>query len=438
MNPIKSVVQKLSNIKSWFLKTPLRNKLIIIAVIISALWFGIPRIISTNQQQPQYQTAQAEKGTLIVSVAASGQVSAVNSASVTTQTSGVINKVYVKNNQPVKTGDQIAAVDLDMDGKQRAAQALASYQNAKISLDNARNNLYSLQSDMFTKWKVYMDLAQSGSYQNSDGSPKTDQRALPQFFSPMDDWLATEAKYKEQQSVIQQAQTSLNSAWASYQQSSPTIYAPISGTINGLSLQPGSVLTAQTGSSGSSTAQRIANVKTDAMPTITVNLTQVDAPKIKIGNQATLTLDAFPGKTFTGNVISIDTIGIISSGVTTYPAFIQLDTGAEEIFPNMSAQANIITQTKDNIILVPQSAVQTQNEQSLVQVLKNGNPQIVSVETGLASNSQIEIISGLAEGDIVITSVIQSTAASQRSNQTPSSFGALGGGGGAFRRTGGN
>lgn len=285
-----------------------------------------------------------------------------------------------------------------------------------------------------------MDTAQSSAYQNPDGTPKTDQRQLTDFTTKNDDWLSAEAKYKNQEGVVAAAQTSLSSAWASYRQASPVIYAPISGTISGLSLQVGSVLTAQTSTTGSSTSQRIANIKTAAAPSITVNLTEIDVPKIKIGNKATVTLDALSGKTFTGKVVSVDTTGSVSSGVTTYPAVIELDNDNGSIYPNMSAQANIITRIKNDVLLVPLASVQTQNGQSFVRVMQNGQVVQKSVETGLSSTTQTEIISGLSEGDnVVISSVSPSSGSGSSAGTSP--FGLFGGGrnagGGAVRRIGG-
>lgn len=415
----------------WFIRSSLLTKLVCIAIILGLGWFTFSKLATNNPKTPQYQTAIVENGTLIVSITGSGTVSSANSATVTTQTSGVVKKLFVENGQEVKSGDQIAEVDLDMDGKQRAAQALASYQSAKNSLDNANATYYSLQSTLYSNWKTYMDISQSSTYQNSDGSAKTENRVLTPFTISQDDWLAAEAKFKNQQGVIGQAQTSANSAWASYQLASPIIYAPITGTISGLSLQIGSVLTALTGSSGNSTAQRIANIKTSATPTVTVNLTEVDAPKIKIGNKATITMDALPEKSYTGKVVSIDTTGVVSSGVTSYPCVIKLDSGGEEIFPNMSAQANIITDIKDNALLVPTGAVQNQGGQSVVRIMQNGKVVSINVEVGLSSSTQTEILSGISQGDTVVTSINNGTASPATSNQTRSVFG--GGGFGGFR-----
>lgn len=434
MKLISLATAKIKIIFSRFLKLSWTAKILIIIFVMFGSWFFYQKLISDKTQQIQYQQVKAEKGTIIVSIATSGQVSTANSASVTTQASGVVKNIFVESGQKVQAGDKIAELDLDMDGKQRSSQAYASYLSAKNNVDTARANLYSSQSTMLTNWQKYMDLAQNSTYQNSDGTPKTDQRQLTQFMTVNDDWLATEAKFKIQENTITQTQTSLNSSWSSYLQSSPIIYAPISGTVDGLSLQIGSVINAQSNSSGTASSQKIASIKTDASPTVTVNLTEVDVFKVKIGNKVTLTFDAIQNKTYTGKVISIDSVGAVSSGVTNYPAVIKLDVSSPEIFTNMSAQANIITQIKDNVLIVPSAAIQTQNDQSIVKYLKNGFVEQVVVETGLSSSSQTEIISGLSEGDSVITGTL--TPKAERTTGQTSIFG--GGSFGIFRGSGSN
>jgi len=410
----------------WIMKLSNMQKAGVIAAVIVISGLGIWRINTTKKTTPVYQTAQAEKGTLVVSVAVSGQVSSANSAEVTTQASGVVKTVFVKDGDIVRAGDKIAQLDLDLVGQQRAQQAYASYQGAQNSLDSAKANLYTSQSTLLTQWEAYMAKAQNSTYENSDNSPNTGNRQLSDFVITQDDWLASEAKYKVQQNAIAQAQTSLSSSWYSYQQSSPIIVAPISGKITGLSLQPGIVINAQTNSSGGSSSQRIASVKTDAPPTVSLNITQIDAPKVKAGNKATLTFDAFPDKTFTGEVVSIDTIGSQTSGVTTYPAIIKLDSAVEGLLPNMSAAANIITATKDGVLLVPSAAVQTQNNTSYVRVMKNKEVSQAEVVTGLTGDSQTEIVSGISEGDTVITSVTNGASAAGNTGQSASPFSPFG------------
>ena len=247
-----------------FVKFSLFLKIFILALLLATGWFTFSKVRGSQSQTPKYQTAEVEKGTLTVVVSASGQVSSQNSAVVDTQASGVVKKVYVENGQKVKSGDKIAELDLDMIGQQRSSQSFAGYQSAKNNLETAKINYYALQSDLLTNWKAFMDLAQTSLYENSDKSPNTANRQLPEFMVTNNDWLGTEAKYKQQQNVVSQALTSLNSAWISYQQSSLIIYAPISGTVTGLSLQVGSVLTAQSNNSGTATSQKIASIQTDA------------------------------------------------------------------------------------------------------------------------------------------------------------------------------
>lgn len=420
----------------WIWQRSLRTKIVGLVLLIVLGWFISTRIKS-NQSAVQYQTATAEKGTLIVSISASGQVSNANSGSIGTQASGVVTKIHVKNGQLVKQGDIIAEIELDQTAKQNYSQALASYQSAKNNLENANTSYYTLQAELFTQNKKFTDLANNSTYTNPDGSPNTNNRILPEFIISQDGWLAAEAKYKTQQNVVAQAQLSLNSAWLSYQQTSPVIYAPISGTVTGLSLQEGTVLTSQNTTTGTITSQKVASIKTNAPPTITINLTEIDVPNVKIGNKATITLDAFPGKSYTGQVISIDTVGSVSSGVTTYPTTIKFDTEVPDILSNMSAQANILTQVKNDVIHIPTSAIQTQNDESYVQIMKNNQPERVTVQTGIASDTDTEIVSGLTEGDTVVTST-SNTGSTSSSTQTTSPFSA-GFGGGAFRSaSGGN
>jgi len=429
--------KKVSSGIHWLFNTALLVKLLIFILVAGGGWFAYQKLFSKKSSTPQYQTGTVERGTLISSVTTTGKVATSNSTSVTTQASGVISKIYVKDGDSVKSGDVIADIDLDLQGKQRAAQSYASYQSAKNSLQTAKDRYYTLQSSMMTKWKTYMDVAQNSTYQNADKSPNTDNRNLPQFFATKDDWLATEADYKNQEAAIAQGQTSLNNAWLSYQQTSPTVYAPITGTITGLSLQVGSFITAQSNSSGGSTSQRIANVVTTAPPTITVDLTEIDTPKVKIGNKATVTFDALPGKTFSGNVVSIDTVGAVTSGVTSYPATIKLDVPDPLIFSNMGAQAIIVTNSKTDVLLISTTSIQTDTNGSYVQIMgKDGKPQQNAVETGISSDTETEILSGLSEGDVVVTGSTNGAttngSATSRTTQTGSIFG-----GGGMGRMGG-
>lgn len=414
---------------------PIVVKIILIGVILAGGYFGYNTFFAKKSTSTQYKTSVAVKGSLLVTVTGSGNVSSVNAANVTTEASGVVKNVYKKDGDTVKVGDPIIELDLDLYARQKADQSYASYQSAKNALDAAKVKLYTLQVDLFKTWDDYKQLAETSKYSNDDDSPKYDSRSLPEFHESEKTWLAAEATFKNQQNVISQAQTSLNSAWLSYQETSPIVYAPISGTVSGLSLQVGSVIVAAqntTSSDSTVTSTKVASVTTEGLPMVSVSLTEIDAPKITLGNKATVSIDALPDKTFSGSVVSIDRVGVVSSGVTTYPTVIQLDSDDESILPNMAASVTIITAKKDDVLLVPTSAIQTQDGSSTVRVMQNGTPVPMAVETGLTSDTETEIIGGIAEGDTVVTGTTTSGGTSTTgASVSPFSIGGNRGMGGA-------
>lgn len=415
----------MENINKLFkrLKMLFKNRLIfaVFIILVATLGFGGWRIFANKQQQPQYQTAKVERGMIVSSVSASGQVLSVNIMSANTKASGTIKKVYVKDGDEVKKGDKILEIDLDFQGQQKNTQAWSSYLSAKNNLESAKATQYSLQAEMFSKWDTFKELAESSTYQDVGSA----SRNLPEFHIPEKEWLAAEAKYKNQQAVIAQAQVAVNSSWLEYQLTSPVITAPTDGTITSLMFAQGmSIGTLDTGSTSSN--QKIATVKTTGTPIVSVNLSEIDVSKVALDQKATIILDSISDKTFTGIVVGVDRIGQTVSGVTQYPAIIQLDTSSEQILPNMTVTAKIIVAQKDNVLVVPISAVQNQNGQSFVSLLKNGQSQSVPVETGLVSDIQTEIISGVNEGDLVIVGSVASANSQQRGT---SPFGTSGMGG---------
>lgn len=408
-----------------FLKKKKKWVAIIAIILIAAVYFG--RGLLFKNGEVSYQTAKVEKGTIISSISSSGQIVAVGNITLNTQASGLVKNIFVKNGDTVSQNQNILEMTLDQAGVQRQTQAWASYLSAKNSLLSAEASLYSLQSEMFGKWKTYMDLAQSSSYENPDKSPRTDQRQLPQFYQALDDWLATEAKYKNQQGVIAQAQAQVASTWATYQTDSPMIAAPISGVVSDITLQPGMAISNTVNATTNVvSSQKIATIHSESLPIAQFNVSEIDVGKIKEGNKATITLDALSGKTFTGVVTGVDRTGVVSSGVTNYPLTINFDTNDNEILPNMSVTANIITATRDNVLLVPASSIQTVSGSTYVRVMKNNQVIQVQVETGLSSDTQTEIVSGVSEGDSVVTSVVSNN---QSSGSSPFSS-RFGGGGG--------
>ena len=379
---------------------------------------------ANDNNEPVIQTTPVEQGMIISSVYASGQVLSVNVMSANTQASGIVKTVYVKDGDEVKKSDKILEIDLDFQGEQKNVQAWSSYLSAKNTLESAKATQYSLQADMFGKWDTFKELAEKDEY-NVEEHPEN--LNLPEYHIPEKEWLAAEVKYKNQEAVIVQTQVAINSAWLTYIQTSPTITASMNGIITSLMYIEGmSIGSLDTGNTTSN--QKVATIKTEGMPIVSVNLSEIDVSQVELDQKTTVILDSIPDKTFTGKIVGVDRIGQSTSGVTQYPAIIQLDSSSKQILPNMMVTANIMIDKKDNALLVPSGVIQSQGDQSYVNVLIDGKPQSVPVEVGLSSDTQIEIVSGLNEGDLVVSGSV-SSAGSQQNGTSP-----FGGGMGSMMR----
>lgn len=157
-----------------------------------------------------------------------------------------------------------------------------------------------------------------------------------------------------------------------------------------------------------------------------ISLNEVDAAKVKVGQKATLAFDALPELSISGKVIEVDVVGAVTQGVVNYGVKIALDAGEEQIKPGMSITADIITDAKQDVLVLPNSAIKSQgnsyyvelveaDEQLSQQLLANVSgtilpkpPKIQPVEIGLSNDISTEIVGGLQESDIVVASVIGS------------------------------
>ena len=138
---------------------------------------------------------------------------------------------------------------------------------------------------------------------------------------------------------------------------------------------------------------------------IEANITEVDISKVKIGNKAEVELDAYGNdESFEAVVVSIDPAEEVIEGVATYKTVLQFLDAGDKIKSGMSADLEIMTNMKENIIAIPQRAVIYRNGDRIVKIMVNGEIMEREVETGVkGSDGKIEILSGINEGDTVIT-----------------------------------
>jgi len=387
------------------------KKKIIVGVIILLTLVGLVGkwvIGKTSQNKVTYQTSKAEKGTLVTSVSASGSIVSTGMLTVNSNASGVVKKVYVKDGDLVSAGQKIAEIVLDQTGLEKYASAYASYVQAQNSVNSANN---SLRSAIASAEKVLDEVK----------GHDTDE-TLAQKESRTKAEVARDNAYD----TIKSAAANFTVASYNLRLASSIITAPNFGKIDNLNLVEGLVMT----------ETNVAVIRVDTTPVALVNLNETDISKVKIGQKVTLTADSLPEKTFVGVVATIDRVGLITSNVVNYPVKIKLENQTSELLPNMSVGVEIMTNVKTDVLLVPASAVQTVNNQSTIQVMRNGEPITVTVEVGLSNDSQMEIISGLNEGDEVVTSTVTSASSSSSSNNATSPFSGVGRTGGGNVRIG--
>jgi HlyD family secretion protein len=229
---------------------------------------------------------------------------------------------------------------------------------------------------------------------------------------------ASEFDIKSKQLSIQQKQNSLLAAQQNY--ADYFVRAPFAGTIASVNAAKG-----DSASSGSSIAILITKQKIAE-----VTLNEIDSAKIKVGQKASLQFDALPDLLITGEVGEVDSLGAVNQGVVSYNIKIGFDVQDERVKPGMSVSVNIIIESKQDVLLVPLSAIKSSDNQNYVEVLVNGAPQRKTITIGSTNDTTAEIIDGLKEGEEVITQTITNSA-SNSSNQTiaPSQNGQSGFGG---------
>jgi len=448
-----------------FFKNIPRIALIVgLVIILSGAGYVVYRnVVKISKQKVQYETTTVAKGTLTTVVSGSGTITTGNTTSITTGATGTVKTLYVKNGDTVTKGDKIAEITLDEYGQKRQAAAWLSYVNAKNAVNSSKTNKESSDLDMWNARQAILDAEDDIDYMltnpiNPDTNEKWTDGEKSVLYKSLEKakiaFTAYEQKFVSFDADTQNASVRVTSAYYDYKQVASTILAPESGTIQNLVLAVGTVISntsdssisIDTGTSStnslftntslSATSQSVGFIKSaEGVFKATVNLTEIDIPSIKPDQKVTITMDAFPDNTFTGKVLAVDTNGSVSSGVTTYPVTILLDPTTIDIYPKMAVDAEIITSLKSDVLLVPTSAISTVDGVSAVQILRDGKPTSVTVTIGSANDTETEITSGLAEGNVVVISMTSSAnAKSTSSTKTTSTsiFSGMGGMGGGM------
>jgi multidrug efflux pump subunit AcrA (membrane-fusion protein) len=224
--------------------------------------------------------------------------------------------------------------------------------------------------------------------------------------------------------------------------------ASSSGSSGSSSSSAGSLgATSSSSTSGTSSSSGLVEIVNTSKLTMTVAFSESDVSKIKVGQAATVTLDALANVKLAAHVSSISTLGTTSSSVVSYDATLTIDQHDSQVKPGMSASAAVITDEATGVTLAS-SAVPGTGTVSTVNVLRNGKTVPTRVVVGLRGDTRTQIVSGLSAGaEVVVTTTLPSLSSTATGSSATSGtlggattgrrFGGGGFGGGGFSGGGG-
>ena len=393
---------KVSSLWKAFLSLSVFKKALLVVVIIAIGLFINSRLNTT--EDIAYKTSMVSTGTVADVISETGEISSTSQVSVTSTITGFVTEVYVDNGDQVKRGQKLFYVQSSATSAERAA-AYSNYLKAKDSLEAAKSTAYSLESSM---WKAH----ETFEADSLDTDLSVDD---PIYIQTDRDWQAAEQKYIDQKAVISQAEASVSSAWLAYQATiDGAVTAPIDGTVANFAVAKGQQV---------ASSQAALLIKSDSETWVTLAISETDIPDIKPGLAATVSIDALDGREIEGTVQRVDEVGTVSSGVVTYTAYISLhdsqNTEVNElsgVLPAMTVQVDIQTKSAENVVVVPNGAIKPYKGGKAVQVVdaSSGELLYVPVEVGIVGLTESEILSGVSEGQEIVTSSTSSSSSDKQ------------------------
>jgi HlyD family secretion protein len=376
-----------------------RRTKIIIGVIALLVVAGITTasIRSKRKEGTPVTFGKVERQELVSKVSANGQIDAQRKVDLSANVMGQIVNLAVREGDVVKKGDFL----LQIDRKQLTASAEGAEASVRALFsdrDAARANLAEAER----------------TYQRTRNN--FDQKIVPA--AELDKARTTVDSARANVSSIEQRiqQARSNVAAARDTLSKTTMTAPMAGIITALPVEEGEVAVIGTMNNAGTKLLTIADM---SVVEAVMEVDETDVPNVKVGQRATVTIDAYPNKTYEGVVTEVGSSPMTaqragaSGEAINFEVKIQLTTPPAGVRPGFSASADIITGTREKALAVPLQALvvrekpgskagKAQDEEG-VYVHKDGKVSFVPVSTGLAGDTNIEITKGLTEGQQIVT-----------------------------------
>lgn len=377
-------IKKIS--KVWYLV----GALVVLAI---AVW-----LLTGNKKEEtiNFTTEKVAKANIQNSITATGSIEPVTSVTVGTQVSGIVSKLYVDYNSVVKKGQIIAELD--------KSNLISELNTTKAQLQQSKANLSSAQSDLSYQqdnYKRYQTLYKKGLV-----SADEFETARLSWQKARESVASAQEQIRANQESVARAQTNLGYA---------TITSPIDGVVLSKSVEEGQTVAASFSTPELFTiAQDLTNMQ------VVADVDEADIGNVRAGERVTFTVDAYPDDTFEGTVKQVRQEATTTNNVVTYEVVITAPNADLKLKPGLTANVTIFTQETNGVVSVPTKALRytpeketvggrkiqdVQNAKNKVWTLEAGTLVAHKVNIGMTDGVHTQILSGIREGQQVITGV---------------------------------
>lgn len=378
-----------------------KTKILIILLILGVGgYFIYDNFFKVKDEKVEFITKKAKKGSFSKKVDATGEIFATELIDVGAQVSGQIKKLYVKLGDQVKKGDMIASID-------------SSTQQNSIDNKEAQLAIYKAQLESA---KVALNIAKT-QFDRENALFAKNATSKQEFESAKNTFSANSAKIKELEAQIKQTNIELSTAKINLGYTKIT--APRDGTVVSVQVEEGQTVNAN------QTTPTIVNIADLSHVKMKMQIAEGDITKIKVGTPVEYSILSEPTKKFQTTVSSIDpglttlsdgSYGSSSSSKSSYSSSSSSSSAvyyyAQSIVDNkdgilrigMTTQNELLIANVKDAIIVPSIGIKKDENGTFVYVLKDGKPVKTAVKTGIKDNLDTQIISGVNEGDEIITS----------------------------------
>lgn len=365
---------------------------------------GLVTLVALKSLEPRprpptaVQTAVAAKMSITRTVSGAGKIEPVHKVNVSSNITGTLLKLEVAVGSKVEAGAPLGQIDTSLYQSQ-VEQAQGQLRAAQADVVRSRANLDYLTKEA----RRTEDMRAGGVVADSESTRATSSRDLATA-----ELAAAESKAAMSRAALAEAKNALG--WA-------TLKAPISGTVLAINHRVGERVR------GSDFAEDVILVLGSLSEVdVRFEVGEYDVVYIRPGQLAVVEIDAFGSGTLPGVVIDSGRDAIVKNAgteneVTTFPVWVSLANAPARTLSGMSAQVTISTETRDNVIAVPIQAVTVRPAEAaaketaprtrhkldkVVFVVAGGVVKKRVVEVGLSSETHVEIVKGLAEGEVVV------------------------------------